>query len=519
VAAFVQQVTTWNTTAGNKTAVLTPAVGALLVVVSGSSGITTDPTITDDRGGTYTKILIAVRSGTGSAIWCHVRDQLVSSAVAHTVTYAPGAADTGGGLHVEEWSGITKVGAAAVLQSAKLENQASGGTPTATFGASAQSSNPTIAAFNQLANATMVEPSGWTEQQDSAYTTPNNNLEVAIRNSGFTGTVVTWGAASSGQFCDFIVELNSSAPETFPPPAPPLRIGPGGPFLVNPTYDYGRAAQQFTISPAGATTPAGALLKQVNKPFGGAATPAGSLTKSVAKAVAGSVTPAGTLLKTVLKAVAGSVSPGGVLQKLVSKPFAGATTPSGTFVTQVVKLKAVAGATTPSGALSKLIAKALVGATTPAGTVKKAVSKSPTGAVTPSGSLTKAVSKALIAAVSPAGTVQKGVQKRTVGTTSPAGALTKAVARSLGGVSTPSGSLGKQSGRRFGGSVSPAGDVAKLLIHAARAAVELATRILGRDRGAGGSGRDRSSSSGGKESGAGGPDVSGTTSSSARGPE
>ena len=56
--AYVQQVTTWNTTAGSHTAILTPAVNGLLVAIEGYSGGTrefNDP-VSDNQGGTYTKI-------------------------------------------------------------------------------------------------------------------------------------------------------------------------------------------------------------------------------------------------------------------------------------------------------------------------------------------------------------------------------------------------------------------------------------------------------------------------------
>ena len=214
MAAFVQAVRTWNTTAGNKTASITPAVNGLLVVICGSSGETTDPTVTDNQGGTYTKILISVRSGTGSAIWGYIRDSLVSSAVSHTVTYAPGATDTGGGLEVLEFSGMSKTGAAAALQSAAHQNQASGTTLAPVFGATTLTTNPIVGAANQLANSTFTPPASFTERGDTAYTTPNNNLETATVDSGQTLTTVTWGSASSGQCCALVIELDASAAAT-----------------------------------------------------------------------------------------------------------------------------------------------------------------------------------------------------------------------------------------------------------------------------------------------------------------
>lgn len=212
MAAHVQNVVTWTTTAGNKTAALTPAVNGLLVVVAGQSGIITPGTVADDRGGTYTFILSCVRSASNSYGAIYVRNQLVTSAVLHTVTLTTGGADTGGGLNVFEFSGMTRTGSGAVRQSGKEDNKTTG-TPTCVLSVGAAlTTNPLLGATVVILNpAAETPPTGWTERQDVGYATPTSGLETATIDSGFTGSSVVWGAASSAAYGAMAIELDASA--------------------------------------------------------------------------------------------------------------------------------------------------------------------------------------------------------------------------------------------------------------------------------------------------------------------
>jgi len=215
VPAYVKQVTNWTTAAGAHSGSITPSVGGLLVIVEGYSGGTrassTPPT--DNQGGTYTKLAQAEQaSGARSAsIW--VRDTLVASAVAHQITQGdPPGSDTGGGFQVQEWSGFTVGGSVVLVQSAQQDTQAASTTPAPTFPQSAATGNPTIGqVVNASTTATLTEPTNWTERVDTGYNTPATGLETATRDSGFTGTTITWGGTSPTAFCDIIVELANNA--------------------------------------------------------------------------------------------------------------------------------------------------------------------------------------------------------------------------------------------------------------------------------------------------------------------
>jgi len=214
VAAFVSNIATFNTTAGNKTAAITPSVGDLLVVVASCSGTATPPTITDNQtGGTYSASNVATRTGTVASVRWFVRDALVTSAVSHTVTMTSPGGDTGGGLVVMRFSGMSRAGTSAIKQSAILENTT--GTPTITFSSAALTGNPTVGAIVNAANPpTMTPPTNWTERQDIGYTSPAFGIEVVTRDSGFTGTGITWGSSSSTAVSGVIMELDASAAGT-----------------------------------------------------------------------------------------------------------------------------------------------------------------------------------------------------------------------------------------------------------------------------------------------------------------
>jgi hypothetical protein len=274
VAAYVQDVVTWTTAAGNKTATITPAVGGYLVVACANSGNTVDPTVTDNQGGTYSKAIGFVRSGSASAGWIYVRDQRVASAVAHIVTFAPGGADTGGGLDVIEFSGITRAGSGGVKQTAKQDGQLSGTTPAPVFGAAVNTNNPTVGLVGLILNpGALTPPTSWTERQDVGYATPASGLETVTRGSGFTGTTVTWGAAAGADYGDCIVELDAS-PASGPWNIP--AITPPGPLLLAPTMGPPILAHQIDGVPAiTAVVPVGQAIEvTIAQPIGKAKTKA-----------------------------------------------------------------------------------------------------------------------------------------------------------------------------------------------------------------------------------------------------
>lgn len=211
MAAYASSATGGSTSGTvDRTVTITPAVGDLLVGIVGVRGnSTTTPTASDDQGGTYTLVEVAPWGAGGSTLSLFVADQLVTSAVATTITFATGS-NTSGNTAVIAVSGMSKTGATAVVQSASQDNQSSG-TPTVALGAAAQTGNMLIGAVsNNVSPEGNSAPASWTERADIGQSTPNNGLEVVTIDSGFTGSSVTWGGSESGVFGALVVELDAS---------------------------------------------------------------------------------------------------------------------------------------------------------------------------------------------------------------------------------------------------------------------------------------------------------------------
>lgn len=201
---------------GNRTVAITPAVGDLLIVFCAVAGNAQDaPTMTDNNGaGTYDRI--ATRNWTISAVnyrlSAFVRTALMVNTTSTTVTCTTGS-NTSGSVIAVAVSGMTRVGADAILQSAGQDNQTASTTPAPAFGASALTENMTLGAVGNGTNpATLTFPTNWTERHDVGFASDALGQEVITRDSGFTSTTITWGGTSPSIFADIILELDTSAP-------------------------------------------------------------------------------------------------------------------------------------------------------------------------------------------------------------------------------------------------------------------------------------------------------------------
>ena len=188
MAAYPHDAFTWNTTAGNKTVTITPALGDLIVVIAANSGTSTVPTITDDRGGTY----FADSGGreqnaTADRMDFYIREQPVQVAALHTLTMNVGGAGTGGGHLGAAISGMAKYGGNAFrnggVQSKRPEapRLQSRWRRRSTSGPRTSSSSPfqydaTTAAVTEPSGlhrnvgtlATTLRPQGWKPRRETA---------------------------------------------------------------------------------------------------------------------------------------------------------------------------------------------------------------------------------------------------------------------------------------------------------------------------------------------------------------
>ena len=174
---------------------LTATAGDLLVVFISTSGNTnTSPTCTDNAGGTYDLILSGLWNSSANSFACFVRASLHISAspATITVTVATGA-NTAAQIGIIAVSGMSKVGAAAVRSSGKQENGAVSTTPAPALNQAALTENMTLSAVAS-ADGTTSPNASWTERVETSQATPTTCLEVATRDSGFSGTAITHGA-------------------------------------------------------------------------------------------------------------------------------------------------------------------------------------------------------------------------------------------------------------------------------------------------------------------------------------
>lgn len=200
-----------------------PTAGDLLFVFVAATGTAdTAPTMTDSQSLGMTRVAASFTWATGThTIYAFVSNALAAAA-SMTVTFdCSGDAATGCAIFVAGVQGMSRVGLNAIKQTAGQDNQITGTTPAPVFASSALTGNPTLGCIGNNTNpAGVTEPSGWTERADVGYTSPTTGAEYVSRDSGFTGTTITWGSTSASGFASFATELDASVPTTIVTPSP-----------------------------------------------------------------------------------------------------------------------------------------------------------------------------------------------------------------------------------------------------------------------------------------------------------
>lgn len=197
----------------------TPAVGDLLVAFVGVTGETSaDWAVTDNQSGTWTKIRRQVKNASADIFEVWVRDQLVSSAVGHTVTYSHAVGNaTGGVVGVVRVSGMTNTGSAAVRSQGGQDNQATGTTPAPVLDSTPLTTNPILTAVHNGQNpGATTQRTGYTVRHSTGYGTPTTGLRTTSLDSGETSATLTWGGTSTGAWSSIGIELDASAGEPGP---------------------------------------------------------------------------------------------------------------------------------------------------------------------------------------------------------------------------------------------------------------------------------------------------------------
>ena len=227
MAAFTSAGSSWVTTGGNTTVTATPVLADLIVVICGTSGVAGGTTNVSDNNsdgrGTYSRI-VAEWTGfsTTGRMTMWIRHHLIGSATS-TVFTATQASSSGGGLQVCRISGMSISGVGAVRGCGGQSAGGAGTTPApvllgrvgTTFSGTqaALTANLCIGAVcGGTVTPAITQPASWTESIDLSYITPTTGLETAFRNSGETGSTITWGSTIATAFASMVIELDISVP-------------------------------------------------------------------------------------------------------------------------------------------------------------------------------------------------------------------------------------------------------------------------------------------------------------------
>jgi hypothetical protein len=210
MATFRTSVAAGNATNANVSVSITPVVGDLFVVFVAETAGDDTMTVADDNGGTYTKTDSSANSAGSAHGAVFIRDQLLLNTTSTSVTLTKSVAPTSTGheIVVVAVTGSNTSGSGARRQGATV-NGASG-VATTTFGVAALTGNLTLVGLTDLTNPPgLTAPTSWTNRQNVGQTTPLG-LIVATRDSGFTGTAITWGTNPATSFASIAIELTQS---------------------------------------------------------------------------------------------------------------------------------------------------------------------------------------------------------------------------------------------------------------------------------------------------------------------
>lgn len=182
----------------------TPTANALQVLLAFSSATVAAGTCSDS-GNTLTWTRRgSVVSGTGSTLYAFTA-QAPASPAASIITFdCTGDQGSGCGLHAFEVTGHDRLNP---LRQALVTNSAATTNPTATLGSAILTTSGVIMGVGINRTAPAITPAtGWTENGDGGWSTPNAGSEASYRAGGETLTTITTTGAS-GQWCSLLMEI------------------------------------------------------------------------------------------------------------------------------------------------------------------------------------------------------------------------------------------------------------------------------------------------------------------------
>jgi hypothetical protein len=250
VATVTHRVAVGNSTGGNTlgSGSFSPASGDLLVAfcVANGSVDAGEITLTPTNGvSSFTKVDDAIGGPDLHTHYIFVADQLTTGTSSMSLTFdVTGDTATGLSIAVASVSDMTRVGLDAVKQSTVIDNGAGGVPPAFTFGTSCLTGNPTMFVLGNVSTGGLSVPTNWTEAagSDLTWSSPTYGVHYCYRNSGFTGTTITYPSNETAHG-GVAIELDTSSAGT---------DGTASPAVIAVTSTLPAA----TISGGGLTTPA-----------------------------------------------------------------------------------------------------------------------------------------------------------------------------------------------------------------------------------------------------------------------
>jgi hypothetical protein len=422
MAACSVGVATPSTTDGTSftTGSFTPAAGDLLIALVSATGTVAAGSMSDSQGLGWTKVDSGVYNTSADTYYVFIANALAAASSMTATFDCTGDSATGANVMIVRVSGMTKTGASALRQSAKVQNQTVSPIAIPSLAQNALTTNPTIEMFAGGENEATF-PAGWTDQSHINYATPNGFAQYHTRDSGFTGTSTGWSDTLSTPYGIILLELDASGvvylyvPNRIPNP----RVGPMAlrnrfrePYYQAPSVS-GVIFQQALDATVSTTA---SLQKQVNKLLTVTVTSTPTLQKQTNKGLTAStvsITP--SLQKQVNKGLSANVSILATLQ---------------TIKTAVVNLTATV---TVTPTLQKQVNKIVSTNVTIAPSLVKTVLKNLTGNVSITASLqaVKVVVLNLLATVNITASIQKQTNKNLSATVTATPTLQKTTMKTL----------------------------------------------------------------------------------------
>lgn len=202
------QTTSTSNTNSYASGSFTPAANDLLIVMVNCSGTDQNPaTLTDSQSIGFDQIGFTTYNSAGDAVYVFAARKLAANS-SMTVTFdCTGNNATGCIICVFRIAGSDGV----YIRQVGTGSGAASTAPTVVLGTAVLTGNCVVGIAGNGANpAALTNPGSWSELGDTGYNTPATGQEAASRNSGETGSTITWGSNSGTAWGAAVVEIYTS---------------------------------------------------------------------------------------------------------------------------------------------------------------------------------------------------------------------------------------------------------------------------------------------------------------------